>query len=222
MIPQAMKEKLAIYPKEVPIFDLNGLILLPGGHLPLQVVEPPYIRLVEHALRYDRYVGVVQSKDKKGPGKKSDTPLFETGCLGKITTFSESDNGSYILVLSGLVRFRLIEELPKNLDFRRVLVSYEPYLHDHLDQEEIHFEREHLLKLLKSYLASNQIQANWDEIQEVSDEKLITSLTMICPFNASEKQALLESPTMAERCRMMTALLEMAFMKHQSISWLKH
>ncbi len=215
-----MKEKLVLFPKEVPIFDLSGLVLLPQGHLPLQVTEPPYIRLVDHALRHDRYVGIVQSKGKTSKEERS--PLFETGCLGKITTFSESDTGSYVLVISGLVRFRVIEELPKMLDFRRVLVSYESYLHDYLDQGQVSFERERLLELLKVYFTTNRIQANWDEIQTVPDEKLITSLTMICPFNPSEKQALLESPTTAERCRMMTALLEMAFIKHQSTSWLKH
>lgn len=216
---KAIKEKLVLFPKEVPIFDLSGLVLLPQGHLPLQVKEPPYLRLVEHALKQDRYVGIVQSKEKK---RKEESPLFETGCLGKITTFSESDNGSYMLVISGLVRFRIVKELPKMLDFRRVLVSYESYLHDYLDQGQVSFERERLLELLKNYFTTNRIQANWDEIQTVPDEKLITSLTMICPFNPSEKQALLESPTMAERCRMMTALLEMAFIKHQSASWLKH
>lgn len=219
MSRKEIKEKLVLFPKEVPIFDLSGLVLLPQGHLPLQVKEPPYLRLVEHALKQDRYVGIVQSKEKK---RKEESPLFQTGCLGKITTFSESDNGSYMLVISGLVRFRIVKELPKMLDFRRVLVSYESYLHDYLDQGQVSFERERLLELLKNYFTTNRIQANWDEIQTVPDEKLITSLTMICPFNPSEKQALLESPTMAERCRMMTALLEMAFIKHQSTSWLKH
>lgn len=209
---------LSVLPKEIPIFDLSGMVLLPRAHLPLTIEGEKFKALVDDALKGHRLVGVVQ----KEPQDQARNKIFRSGCLGKITTFSEAEPDKYLVIVSGLMRFVILKELKQKNNYRRVRVSYEPFSFDLADEQYVLSEREDLLALLKDYLTLYGISPNWDEINATSDERLITSLAMVCPFEPREKQALLESPTLADRCRIMTALIEMAFLRGSGEPWVAH
>lgn len=212
-----MKFDLSRFPNDLAILDLPGMILLPRGNLPVHLTEDKYKRLVDDALKLDRYVGVVQT-DNRMEGEK----LFRSGCLGKITTFSEGEDGEYFIILSGLCRFNLLEAQETKKPYLRHAVSYETFSFDVYEEKENEIDREKLLELVKSYFSSSNLTANWDEIKIASNERLISSLTLLCPFEPQEKQALLESPTLSSRTQMITALLEIAFLRNSQTSWFKH
>jgi len=212
-----MQFNLSHFPTELAILDVPGMILLPRGHLPIHLTEDKYKLLIEEALKSDRYVGVVQT-DSRAQGEK----LFRSGCLGKITTFSEGDEGDYFVILSGICRFDLIASLNTSKPYLMHSVSYETFSFDVYEERDNEIEREKLLSLVNAYFSSSNLPANWDEIKKASNERLISSLTLICPFDPQEKQALLESPTLTQRTQMMTALLEIAFLRSSQTSWFKH
>lgn len=205
-------------PKELPIFDLSDVVLLPRAHLPITVEGEKFKSLVDDVLKRDRLVGVVQ----KEPQDQARHKIFRSGCLGKMTTFTETEPGKYLVIVSGLVRFVILKELKRKNGYRRVKVSYEPFSFDLIEEKQVLFERETLVGLLKEYLTLYGISPNWDEINAASDERLITSLAMVCPFEPREKQALLESPSLVDRCRMMTAFIEMAFLRGSGEPWIQH
>ncbi|AIL12316.1 hypothetical protein IM40_00350 [Candidatus Paracaedimonas acanthamoebae] len=212
-----MQFNLSHFPTELAILDLPGMILLPRGHLPIHLTEEKYKLLIEEALKSGRYVGVVQT-DSRAEGEK----LFRSGCLGKITTFSEGDDGDYFVILSGVCRFNLLAPQETSKPYFIHSVSYETFSFDVYEERENEIDREKLLNLVKAYFSSSDLTANWDEIKMASNERLISSLTLLCPFDPQEKQALLESPTLTERTQMMTALLEIAFLRNSQASWFKH
>ena len=205
-------------PTEIPIFDLPSVVLLPRAHLPIAIECEKFMDLVDDAFKKDRLIGVVQ----KMPQSTQHDKIFPLGCLGRITTFTESEAGKSLIVVSGLMRFTILKELKTKKSYRRVKVSYDDYTFDTIPEKHPLFERENLLLLLREYLSLFNISANWDEINAASDERLITSLTMVCPFEPSEKQALLESPTLLQRCRMITALIERAYLKGVGATWVTH
>lgn len=212
-----MQFNLSHFPTELAILNLPGMILLPRGNLPIHLTEDKYKLLIEDALKSERYVGVVQT-DSRAEGEK----LFRSGCLGKITTFSEGDDGDYFVILSGMCRFNLLASQETSKPYLIHSVSYETFSFDVYEEKENEIEREKLLDLVKAYFSSSDLTANWDEIKLASNERLISSLTLLCPFDSQEKQALLESPTLTERTQMMTALLEIAFLRNSQASWFKH
>lgn len=212
-----MQTNLSHFPTELAILDLPGMILLPRGHLPIHLTEDKYKILIEDALKSERYVGVVQT-DSRAEGEK----LFRSGCLGKITTFLEGDEGDYFVILSGVCRFNLLAPQETSKPYFIHSVSYETFSFDVYEEKENDIDREKLLNLVKAYFSSSDLTANWDEIKMASNERLISSLTLLCPFDPQEKQALLESPTLTERTQMMTALLEIAFLRNSQTSWFKH
>jgi Lon protease-like protein len=137
-------------------------------------------------------------------------PVYRTGCVGRITAFSETDEGHYLLTLSGIARFDVCEELPLQNGYRRVRADWRPYAADLGEGDDAPIDRDRLLTMLKSYFKLHGLSADWDAVRQTPDERLVTSLAMICPFEPSEKQALLEAPTLAERAQVMTAIIEMA------------
>lgn len=218
MIFNSILPALSELPTEIPIFDLSSMVLLPRAHLPIAIESEKFTHLIDDAFKKDRLVGVVQ----KVPQSTQHDKIFPLGCLGKITTFTENENGKALIIVSGLMRFSIVKELKSKKSYRRVKVSYDAYTFDTVPEKHPLFERENLLLLLREYLSLFNISANWDEINAASDERLITSLTMVCPFEPREKQALLESPTLLLRCRMMTALIEKAYLKGVGATWVTH
>jgi len=203
-------------PRTLPIFPLQGVLLLPRGRLPLHVFEPRYVNMMRDALAAERVIGMIQPR-RAEEQKADDRPdVYETGCAGRISSFSETDDGRFFVTLTGLCRFAVLKELPVLRGYRRVVADYDRFADDLEEDAATHIDRARLMLALSGYLPVQGISADWDTIKETSDERLITALSMLCPFQPSEKQALLECPTLTERGRVMTALNEMALIGHAS------
>ncbi len=193
----------------LPIFPLPGVLLLPRGQLPLNIFEPRYLAMTRDALAGDRLIGMVQPSDPHQP-LSGNPPVYPTGCAGRITSFSETEDGRYLLALTGLCRFRIAEELPPKDGYRRVVPRWDEFAGDLRSVREPGFDRERLIRGLRAYFDRHQIKAEWDAIGSVPAERLITSVAMVCPFEPSEKQALLEASDLAARAELLTAIVEMA------------
>jgi len=224
-------------PGELPIFPLSGVLLLPGGRLPLNIFEPRYLDMIQDALSDRRMIGLVQpavddadqtarfgsfevEDDEEAAyastepqGTRFDAgaaPVYRTGCAGRIVSFSETDDGRYLVTLKGLLRFRIQDELALSQGYRRVIPDYGPYAGDLTPTQAARFDRDRLLEALTYYFTQQGIEADWDAIREASNERLVTSLAMVCPFSSAEKQALLEARDASQRAETMTTILEMA------------
>ncbi len=193
----------------LPIFPLPGVLLLPRGQLPLNIFEPRYLAMTRDALAGDRLIGMVQPSDPHQP-LSGNPPVYPTGCAGRITSFSETEDGRYLLALTGLCRFRIAEELPLKEGYRRVVPRWDEFAGDLRTVREPGFDRERLIRGLRAYFDRHQIKAEWDAIGSVPGERLITSVAMVCPFEPSEKQALLEASDLEARAQLLTAIVEMA------------
>ncbi len=194
-------------PRVVPIFPLPGVLLLPGGRLPLNIFEPRYLAMVRDALSGERTIGMIQPC-AEAPDVGA-ARVYETGCAGRITAFSETDDGRYLITLTGAIRFDVERELPPIEGYRRVVADYGRFRGD-LEEEASEIDRERFLETLGCYFEANGIEGDWKAIEEAGDAALVTSMAMICPFAAPEKQALLEAMSLPERARTMTAIMEMA------------
>ncbi len=205
-------------PAEIPVFPLSGVLLLPGGRLPLNIFEPRYLAMVRDAIAGARLIGMVQPVEDPGEGRESpaahrgSAPIYAIGCAGRITAFSETEDGRMLITLSGLARFRVLEELAPKDGYRRCRVDWSDWPGDLEPEDEVtgRIDRDRLLTALRGYFANTGLSGDWDAIQQTPDERLVTSLAMICPFEPSEKQALLEAPDLTERARTMTAIMEMS------------
>lgn len=195
-------------PATIPIFPLSGALLLPRGILPLNIFEPRYIAMVEDALaRPDRLIGMIQPKS----GSDSDpVPVFDIGCAGRITAMDETDDGRYLITLTGISRFHVQTEVPCTRGYRTVQADWQGYATDFRPVEDVTLDRDRLGSALTGYFERNGIEADWQAISETPDERLVTSLCMICPFEPTEKQALLECADFGQRAELMTSLIEMA------------
>lgn len=188
-------------PEEIPIFPLGGVLLLPRGQLPLNIFESRYLAMVDEAIRTHRLIGMVQPKE--------DGAIYTVGCAGRITSFNETPDGRNEIVLSGLCRFRIENELAQKEGYRRARVEWDGYKRDLEPMGCLDMDRDRLKKLLKHYFAQQGLTCSWEAVDSAGDEKLITTLAMICPLSASDKQALLETPCCKDRAKMFITLLEM-------------
>ena len=198
-------------PESLPVFPLNGVLLLPRAELPLNIFEPRYLAMVDEALAGDRLIGMIMPREDVTGIRMGDSPVYPLGCAGRITSFSETEDGRYLISLSGLIRFDVKEELPIKSGFRRMKADFGPYRAD-LEQPEIEedfFDRKRLLRHLQHYFDAKGITADWEAIEDAPAERLITSLSMACPFDTPEKQALLEAPDQGARAETLIRLLEM-------------
>jgi Lon protease-like protein len=204
---------VADMPKELPLFPLRGAILLPRASLTLNVFEPRYLALVDHALAGDRLIGVVQPAAEAGevesPGGKS-FPLRRVGCAGRISSFTESEDGHAVITLAGVARFAVAGEIAGDMPFRMGRVDFEPYTQDFIGghgEEEV--DRPRLIATLRSYLIANNLNADWDRINSASNERLVNTLSILSPYGPEEKQCLLEAPDLRSRAEALVALAEM-------------
>ncbi len=206
------REPVAL-PDILAIFPLTGVLLLPRGRLPLNVFEPRYLAMIRDALGGERLIGMIQpnepQRDNIGEGTLN-PPLYPIGCAGRLTQFSETDDGRFLITLTGVSRFRIREELPLLSGYRRVVPDWQPFAGDRQAPGEPGFDRARLIRGLKGYFAQRQISADFEAIEKAPGEYLVTSLAMACPFAPSEKQALLEAADPDERARLLTTLVEMA------------
>ncbi len=197
-------------PDIIPVFPLPGALLLPHGRLPLNLFEPRYLNLIEDALGQGRMMGMVQPV-RAGPDPVSDTAeLYQTGCLGRITSFAETDDGRFLITLAGVSRFRIAGELESVRGYRRVAARYDAFARDLQKDAGATADRRRLLEAVRAYFRLRAIDADWAAIKEAPDGALVTSLAMTCPFEPREKQALLECPGLIEQGELLTTLMEMA------------
>jgi uncharacterized protein len=189
-----------------PIFPLPGAILLPGGNLPLNIFEPRYLHMTRDAMRTDQVIGMVQpSGDATG-----DRPaIYQVGCIGRIASFAETEDGRYLISLTGVCRYDVLEELTVTTPYRQVVASFDRWNRDLEEAAPSDNLRPTLCAALRGYFEVNDISADWAQIEAAPLAGLITSLAMICPFEACEKQALLEAVGADERGRVLIALLQM-------------
>jgi Lon protease-like protein len=201
-------------PTEFPIFPLTGVLLLPHGRLPLNIFEPRYLAMTEDALGAGRVLGMIQP-NAAAPATTSGPGLYRVGCLGRLSSFSETDDGRYLITLSGLIRFVVLDELPMRRGYRRVRADLARYADDaDLPGGGSGFDRVELLAALRHYFAVGGFEANWDAITQMEDDALVVTLAMACPFGPAEKQALLEADTPADRAQTLLALLHIDAHKH--------
>lgn len=197
-------------PEVLPIFPLAGVILLPRARLPLNVFEPRYLSMVEDALATSgRLIGIIQPHMPDGLTGVA-PPVYSVGCAGRITSFDETEDGRYLISLTGIARFEVKDELPLEQLYRRVHPCWQKYGDDQTPPDETGMKRDKLLRTVQNYFRLKQIEADWNAVQNTPSELLISSLAMICPLEPNEKQALLEAVDLKDRAALLTSLLEMA------------
>lgn len=195
---------------EFPVFPLTGALLLPRGKLPLNIFEPRYLAMVEDALAGGRVIGMIQPEPGR-PATPTGPALYGVGCLGRLSSFSETEDGRYLITLSGLWRFRLAGEVEMRRGYRRVRGDFAPFraVDTAEPPESVPFDRDALLVALRAYFQARGFEANWDAIHEMPDDALVATLSMACPFDPAEKQALLEAHAPEDRAATLLALLRM-------------
>jgi Lon protease-like protein len=197
-------------PREIPVFPLAGALLLPRGQLPLNIFEPRYLAMVDDAMKGVRIIGMIQPDDAK-VAAESNPALYQIGCAGRITQLGETGDGRYLLTLTGIARFQVIEEIPAPTPYRRCRVDFHPFAGDFMpNRGEESVDREALLRTLADYLTANRIEADWEGVREASTEALVNGLAMMSPYGAKEKQALLEAPDLRSRAELLIAVTEIA------------
>jgi hypothetical protein len=203
-------------PGEFPVFPLPGALLLPRGKLPLNIFEPRYVAMIEDALGLGRMFGMIQP-DPTLPEGGNGPGLFRVGCLGRLSSFSETDDGRYLITLTGVIRFAIASEIDMRRGYRRVVGDFSAYHEDLvLDPPPIGVARDDLLTALRSYFTHRGFDANWDAIKRLPDDMLVITLCMVCPFEPAEKQALLQAQSEAERASILLALLQMGAMSQDT------
>ncbi len=201
----------ADFPATVPVFPLSGALLLPGGQMPLNIFEPRYLAMIDDAMGSDRLVAMVQPRMAISGKPIGETPngpaLCEIGCLGRITAFQESGDGRYLMNLSGIARYRILNEEQGRRGYR--VCRIEVFEHDLDEDDGSQVNRDALLGTFRKYLKANAMEADWDSIKRASNCSLVTALCMMSPSGPAEKQALLEASDLRIRADTLIAITEM-------------
>lgn len=196
-------------PDTIPVFPLPGALMLPRARLPLHIFEPRYLAMVEDCLKTrTRLIGMIQPRETPSGQPR----LHAIGCAGRVTGFSETEDGRYMITLSGISRFRVRDEVQGFAPYRRCTVDWSPFGRDlsREDEADPAFDRAAFLDLLGRYLAAMNLSTDWDSLKEAETELLINSLSMLCPFTPEDKQALLEAPSLSTRRETLVTLIEFA------------
>ena len=196
-------------PTVVPVFPLTGALLLPRGQMPLNIFEPRYLEMVADSMRGHRLIGMVQPLVPGGESPVAD--LSPVGCVGRITQYAETGDGRVILTLTGIARFRLVEEIATHAAFRSCSVDFSAFREDFvtgLGNDSV--DRKGLMATLRNFLEARSLEADWQSIDRATNEALVNTLSMMSPYGAAEKQALLEAPTLKARADMLIAVTELA------------
>ena len=197
-------------PAAVPVFPLTGALLLPRGVLPLNIFEPRYLAMIRDAMAAtgaaNRIIGIIQPRTEGEP-----PPLYDVGCLGRISDYRETEDGRILIALIGVTRFRIQAELDRTTLYRQVMVDYLGFGDDRDDPDALAAAaRAGLEDVLHAYLDAKGLSADWDAVKDADDEALVTTLASVCPFDPAEKQALLEAEDLADRAATLTALMTFA------------
>lgn len=203
-----MTKRMADLPAIVPLFPLPGALLLPRARLPLHIFEPRYVQMLEDCLKTpERLIGMVQPRKVPGGPPR----LNAIGCAGRLTAFSETEDGRYMITLTGMSRFRMVEEIEGFTPYRRAHVTWEGFERDRGPVEtDAALDRDAFLDLLGRFFADQGLATDWETLKDAEDELLINSLSMLLPFEPEEKQALLEAPRLENRRETLVTLIEFA------------
>jgi len=196
-------------PSTIPIFPLEGALLLPGGRMPLNIFEPRYLQMVDEAVGGSRLIGIIQPRLDGALREDGEPELCNVGCAGRIIAFSETGDGRYLISLQGVFRFRIAHELTVKTPFRQAKPA--PFLAD-LDDDPAanEIDRPALLKAFRAYLQANDLEADWESVSRAENAMLVNALSMMAPYGPAEKQALLEAADLKTRAETLIAITEMA------------
>ena len=202
-------------PDTIPIFPLKGVVMFPDTYLPLNIFEPRYLKMIDHAISNEnRLIGIIQPKNSKESDDKF--TLYKVGCAGKIIKFEETDDNRYLITLKGLSRFNLISEKTNNKNFKEGNVDWENFTNDlNINKNSIDFST--LKTTLKKYFKSKNIRANMDAIDTFNDYNFVDQITMICPLANNEKQLLLETTSILKREKLLQTILD-SYVSEENIS----
>jgi Lon protease-like protein len=198
--------KAADIPTTIPVFPLPEALLLPGGRMPLNIFEPRYIAMIDAALTTDRIVGMVQPALDGARRADGEPELCSVGCMGRVISHAETGDGRYMIALQGITRYRVLEELATDAPFRRCRVA--PFLGDLQDEDGSDVDRTALLNTFRAYLKANDLDADWESVGRAGNATLVNALSMMAPYGAAEKQALLEAPDLKTRAQTLIAMTE--------------
>ncbi len=205
-------------PAAIPVFPLEGALLLPRGEIPLNVFEPRYLQMVDDSLRGHRLIGIVQPEGESD--SESPRPaLYACGCAGRLTAFGESGDGRYLITLTGVARFRIVEELNVDTPYRQCRVDFEPFRSDFEPGEgEEEVDREGVVRTLRNFAKAHELTVDWRGIDDASNEALVNALSMMSPFGPREKQALLEAADLKSRAEVLIAIAEIELARREGDS----
>ena len=214
---ESAQYRMDTLPRQIPIFPLAGALLLPRAQLPLNIFEPRYLTMINDALAGCRMIGMTQPVESDSQSQDVAQAVYEIGCAGRITSFAEVEDGRMLIMLTGISRFSIIKELAVKTPYRQVEADYSTFDDDlKLGHGEEHVNRKQVLNTFRAYLRAHDLETDWKEIRAASNELLVNSLSMIAPFAAAEKQALLEAPNLNARAELLVALTEMNLNRSES------
>jgi len=196
------------FPNKIPVFPLSNFIIFPNTTVPLNIFEPRYIQMVDDCMKGNRLIGIVQPK-KTGNLKKPN--LYEVGCIGKITSFDETEDGRYLIILSGICRYKIVNELTNDKLYRECKIDFDNYINDLKDnnKEEIKFaDLKFIFNDLKNLFIKKGYLINWKDLEKQTLYQTINTLSMVSPFSLEEKQILLETNTLVERKKKLEEILK--------------
>lgn len=203
-------------PQILPIFPLSGAILLPRGELPLNVFEPRYLAMVDDSIAGARLIGMIQPL----PGDETaaeGTQLYDIGCAGRLTRLAETGDGRYLITLTGVARFRVIDELKVRTPYRQCRVSYDEFSEDLLMGAGADaVDRESMVSMLRNFAEYSKLEVDWASIDAAPTETLVNALAMMCPFGANDKQALVEAIDLKTRAETLVALAKLDLAQRNS------
>jgi Lon protease-like protein len=199
-------------PEVLPVFPLAGALLLPGCRLPLRVFEPRYMQMIEDAIEGNRLIGIVQPI---ADDDSFEPRLQQVGCAGRIASLKQTEGGEYSIGLVGISRFEIVGEQDSDKLYRIIEADWEHLATASNEPASTDVDREELVANLRTYFDTHGLEANWNAIEQSGDEELVNSLAMVCPFEATEKQALLEAPDLERRSRLVIALMNMSVLPEQ-------
>ena len=204
-------------PEIIPVFPLPGALLLPRGQMPLNIFEPRYLSMVDDSLRDGhRLIGMIQP-DVAHSQNEEKPALFRVGCVGRITQLAESGDGRYILELTGISRFKVVEEMTVLTAYRQCRVDYFPFLDDFIARRgEDAVNREALLAVLADFLKANNLKVDWEGVESAPNEALVNALAMMSPYGPAEKQAMLEAPDLKTRAEILIAITQIDLAKKRT------
>jgi Lon protease-like protein len=208
MLRNPFLPKFSDLPRELPVFPLAGAVVMPGVQLPLNIFEPRYLSMVRDALKADHLIGMLQPRPDTSFDEAPE--IHQVGCAGRISSYSETNDGRIVLILTGVCRFQVAEELAIRRGYRRVRPDWERFAIDYHPSEEVLPGREDFMTSLRAYCTLREVEVPWDDVGKMGDAELVNLLCAHLPLDPEDKQALIETVDLCGRGQLMAGLMDMA------------